>query len=86
MIIIILIEGRKSPLFTLLHLNKLESPSPRMLCANLVDIDTVVLVKILKFVNVFSLVRKYRRLERGGALHLNKFESPSLKDDCAKFG
>ena len=37
---------------------------------SLVEIGTVVLKKILKFVNVFSLFRNYPRLERGGALHL----------------
>ena len=65
-----------------LHLNKLESPSPK-------DALWQVWLKMAKwfwrrrfldFVNVFSLFRNYLSLEKGGALHLNKLESPSPKD------
>ena len=35
-------------------------------------------------VNVFSLFRNHRPLERGGALHLNKLESPTPKDDLCQ--
>ena len=33
--------------------------------------------RFLNFFNVFSLVRNYLHLEKGGTLHLNKFEFPS---------
>ena len=36
--------------------------------------------RFLNFVNVFSLLRNYLPLEKGGVLHLNKLESPSPKD------
>ena len=62
-----------------LHLNKLESSSPK---------DTLCQIwlklaqwfwrrRFFNFVNVFSLFRKYLPLEKGGALHLNKLKSPS---------
>ena len=35
---------------------------------------------IFKFRQVFSLIRNYLPLEKGGALHFNKLESPSPKD------
>ena len=65
-----------------LHLNKLDSPSPK-------DALWQVWLKMAKwlwrrrflnFVNVFSLFCNYLPLEKGGALHLNKFESPLSKD------
>ena len=65
-----------------LHLNKLESPSPK-------DALYQVWLKLaqwfwrrrfLNFINVFSLFRNYLPLEKGRALHLNKLESPSPKD------
>ena len=69
-----------------LHLNKLESPSPR---------DTLCQVwlklaqwfwrrRFFNFVNVFSLYRNYLPLEKDGALHLNKLESPSSKDSLCQ--
>ena len=65
-----------------LHLNKLESPSPKdALCQ--VWLKLTQLVKIRRFlnlVNVFLLFGNYLPLEKGGALHLNKLESPSPKD------
>ena len=61
MIIIMLIERRKNPLFTLLHLNKLESPSLKdALCQ--VWLKLAQLVKrrrFLNFVNVFLLFGNY---------------------------
>ena len=69
-----------------LHLNKLESPSPK-------DALWQVWLKMaqwfwrrrfLNFVNVFSLFRNYLPLEKGMALHLNKLESPSPKDALCK--
>ena len=64
-----------------LHLNKLESPSPK-------DALRQVWLKLaqwfwrrrfLNFVNIFSLFFNYLPLKKG-ALHLNKLESPSPKD------
>ena len=65
-----------------LHLNKLESPSPK-------DVLCQVWLKLaqwfwrrrfINFVNVFSLFHNYLPLEEDGALHLNKLESPSPND------
>ena len=67
-----------------LHLNKLESPSPK-------DALWQVWLKLtwwfwgrrfLNFVNVhvFSLFHNYLLLEKGGALQFNKLESPSPRD------
>ena len=70
-----------------LHLNKLESPSPK-------DASCQVWLKLaqwfcrealLNFFNVFSLFRNYLPLEKGGALHLNKLEFPSPKDALCQF-
>ena len=49
---------------------------------SLVEIGLVVLEKKIfsNFVNVFSLLRNYLPMEKGGALHLNKLELPSTKD------
>ena len=71
-----------------LHLNKLESPSPK---------DTLCQVwlklaqwfsrrRSFNFVNVhvFSLFRSYLPLEKRGTLHLNKIEFPSPKDALCK--
>ena len=65
-----------------LHLNKLESPSPK-------DALCQVWFKLAKwfwrrrFLNIFNIFysfRYYLPLEKGVALHLNKLESPPLKD------
>ena len=65
-----------------LHLKKLESPSP-------MDALWQVWLELaqwfwrrnfLNFVNVFSLFRKYITLEKGGGLHLNKLKFPLPKD------
>ena len=65
-----------------LHLNKLESPSPK-------DALWQVWLKFaqwfwrrifINFVNVFSLFRNYLPLEKDMALFYNKLESPSPKD------
>ena len=65
-----------------LHLNKLESPSPK-------DALSQVWLKFAQwfwrrrfsnFVNVFSLFPNYLPLEKGGALHFNKLEFPLPKD------
>ena len=71
-----------------LHLNKLESTSPKYaLGQDLVEISPVVVEKkILNFVNVFSLFRNYFPLEKGGALHLNKLESSSPRVALCQFG
>ena len=65
-----------------LHLNKLESPSPKdALCqVGLKLAQWFWRRRFLNFVNVFSLFPNYLPLEKGGALHLNKLESPSPKD------
>ena len=66
-----------------LHLNKLESPSPKdALCQVWLKLAQWFWRKrFFNFVNVFSLFRNYLTLEKGGALHLNKLESPSSKND-----
>ena len=53
----------------------------RMHCAKFGGIGPVVLEKkiVLHCVNVFSLIRKYIHLEKGGAFHLNKLVFPSPK-------
>ena len=65
-----------------LHLNKLEFPSPK-------DALCRVWLKLAKgfwrrrywnFVSVFSLFRNYLPLEKGVAFHLYKLEFPSPKD------
>ena len=66
-------------------MNKLEFHSPKdalpVIVPSLVKFDHVVLEKkILNFLNIFSLFRKYHPIEKGGALHLYKLESPSPKD------
>ena len=64
------------------HLNKLESPSPKdALCQVWLKLaQWFWRRRIFNFVNVFSLLRNYLPLEKGGAHHLNKLESPSPKD------
>ena len=64
-----------------LHLNKLEYPSPKdALWQVWLKLVQWFLRRFLNFVNVFSLFHNYVSLEKGGALHLNKLESPSPKD------
>ena len=65
-----------------IHLNKLESSSPKnALCQVSLNLALWLLRrKFLKFVNIFLLFRYYLPLEKGVALHLNKLESPSPKD------
>mgnify|MGYP003685852939 CR=1 FL=1 len=65
-----------------LHLNKLESPSPKdALCqVRLKLAQWFWRRRFLNFVNVFfSLFHNYLPLEKGGGLHLNKLDSPSPK-------
>ena len=65
-----------------LHLKKLESPSPKdALCQDCLKLAQLFWRRrFLNFVNVFLLFHNYLPLEKGGALHLNKLESPSPKD------
>ena len=65
-----------------LHLNKLESPSPKdALCQVWLKLTQWFWRRrFLNFVNVFSQFRNYLPLEKDGVLHLNKLESPSPKD------
>ena len=60
-----------------LHLNKLESSSPKdALCQVWLKLaQWFWRRRFLNFLNVFSLFRNYLPLEKGGALHLNKLES-----------
>ena len=64
-----------------LHLNKLESPSPKDALWHVwLKLVQWFLGRFLNFKNVFLLFRYYLPLEKGGALHLNKLEPPSAKD------
>jgi len=65
-----------------LHLNKLESPSPKdALCQVWLKLaQWFWRRRFFNFVNVFSLFCNYLPLEKDRALHLNKLESPSPKD------
>ena len=62
-----------------LHLNKLESPSPKdALCQVWLKLAQLFWRRrFFKFVKVFSQFRNYLPLEKDGALHLSKLESPS---------
>ena len=65
-----------------LHLNKLESPSPKdALCQVWLKLaQWFWRRRFLNFVNVFTLFLNYLPLEKGGVLQLNKLESPSPDD------
>ena len=65
-----------------LHLNKLESPSPKdALCQVWLNlVQWFWRRRYLNFVNVFLLFLNYFPLDKGGALQLNKLQSPSPKD------
>ena len=72
-----------------LHLNNFESEvsskdALRQICLKLAQ--WFWRRRFLNFVNVFSLIRNYLPLEKGGALHLNKLESPSPKDALCQVG
>ena len=69
-----------------LHLNKLESPSPKdALCQVWLQLaQWFWRRRFFNFVNVFSPFRNYLPSEKGGALHLNKLESPSPKDSLCQ--
>ena len=87
MIIIMLIERRKTPYFTLWEFNDSSFEQTWIpfikgcFVRNLIEICPAVLENfIFNFVNVFTLFRKYLPLQKGGAHYLNKLESPSPKD------
>ena len=64
-----------------LHLNKLESPSPKdALCQVRLKLAQWFWRRISKFCQCISLFHNYLPLEKGGALHLKKLKSPSPKD------
>ena len=65
-----------------LHLNKLESPSPKdAFCQVWLKLaQWFWRRKIFNFINVSSLFRNYLRLEKGWALQLTNHESPSPED------
>ena len=69
-----------------LHLNKLESPSPKdALCQVWLKLaQWFWRRRFLNFVNVFSPFCNYLPLKKSRVLHLNKFESPSSKDALCK--
>ena len=55
-----------------LHLNKLESPSPKdIFCQVWLKLDQWFLRRLFIFVNVFSLFGDYLPLKKSWALHLN---------------
>ena len=65
-----------------LHLNKLQSPSPKgALCQVWLKLfQWFFRRRFWNFVNVISLFRNYHLLEKGGTFYLNKLESPSPND------
>ena len=64
-----------------LHLNKLESPSPKdALCQDWLKLVQWFFRRFLIFVNVILLFHNYLPLEKGRAFHLNKLETPSPND------
>ena len=64
-----------------LHLNKLESPSPKdALCLVWLKMAQRFLRRRFFFINVILLFSNYLPLEKGRALHLKKLESPSPKN------
>ena len=64
-----------------LHLNKLESPSPKdSLCQVWLTLAQWFTRFFLDFFIVFSLFRYYLLLEKGVAIHLNKNEFPLPKE------
>ena len=64
-----------------LHLNKLESPSPKdALCQFWLKLVQWFFRSFLNFVDVILLFHNYLPLEKGRALHLINFESLSSKD------
>ena len=64
-----------------LHLNKLESPSPKDSLRQIwLKLAQVFWRRFSNFFNVILVFRNYPPLEKGRALHLNKLESPSSKD------
>ena len=64
-----------------LHLNKLESPSPKMFEPSLVKIGPVILENFSKYRQCIFAILLCLPLEKGGAINLNKLKSPSSKDD-----
>ena len=69
-----------------LHLNKLEFPSPKnALCQVWLKLAQWLWRRSLNFVNIFSLFHNYLPLKMGVALHLNKLESPSSEDALCQF-
>ena len=83
--IITLIKRRKKKLYEkllVLHLKKLEYPSPKdALCQVLIKLAQCLWRRgFFNFLNVFSLFQNYLPFEKGRALHLNKLESTLLKD------
>ena len=61
-----------------LHLNKLESPSPKdALCQIWLTLGQWFW---RNFINVFKLFCNYLPMEKGVVLHLNKLDSPSPQD------
>ena len=64
-----------------LHLNKLESPSPKDSLRQIwLKLAQVFWRRLSNFFNVILVFRNYPPLQKGRALHLNKLESPSSKD------
>ena len=83
--IITLIKRRKKKLYEkllVLHLQKLESPSPKdALCQVWLKLAQWFWLRgFFNFINVFWPFQNNLPLEKGGALHLNKLKSPSPKD------
>ena len=70
-----------------LHLNKLESPSPKdALCQVWLKLAQWFWRRFLNFFNAFLLFHNYLPLEEGVALHLNKVESPLPKASLCQVG
>ena len=70
-----------------LHLNTLESPSPKdalKFVSSLAEIGSLLLEKIFKMLRCIFAIHYYFTFEDGVILHLNKLEPCKPKDELCK--